>query len=438
MNELQFPEPQAPVPQPAKTLAAMLVLLLVFAVGIAVGQSGVLGPRAAVRPTSAPATAAPLPDGPAIPDAPANFGIFWQALQTIRDEFVGRDQLTDDQLTYGAIRGMVEALGDTGHSIFLTPEAVRAERESLGGEVVGIGVLLGTRDDQVVVVSVISGGPADRAGIRSGDSIVAVDGQSVDGLAPEEVAPRVRGEEGTVVKVSVVRPATGEQLEFEIQRERLRFPAASWTMVPGTNIGLLRLVQFSTGAAAELRNARDESVAAGATSLILDMRSNPGGYVAEAVDVASLFLNATTIYVRELANGNRLPVSTRAEITSTDLPLVVLIDEGTASSAEIVAGSLVGNDRAQLVGQTTFGTGTVLLTYDLADGSAVRLAVERWLTPAGELIFGRGIEPTDEVALPSDQVPLEPFDVAQLAPEAVNDLPDDQLKAAIDLLRPTP
>jgi carboxyl-terminal processing protease len=439
-SEPQAPDPHTPAAQPAKTLAALLVLILVFAVGIAVGQSGALGPRAVARPTTPPATTAPAasPGGPTIPAAPANFGIFWQALQTIRDEFVGRDQLTDDQLTYGAIKGMVEALGDTGHSIFLTPEAVQAERESLGGEVVGIGVLLGTRDEQVVVVSVISGGPADRAGIRSGDAVVAVDGQTVEGLAPEEVAPRVRGDEGTTVNVSVVRPSTGEQLEFEIQRERLRFPAASWTMVPGTNIGLLRLVQFSTGAAAELRTARDEAVAAGATSLILDLRSNPGGYVAEAVDVASLFLSEKTVYVRELANGDRLPVSTRTEIPATDLPLVVLIDEGTASSAEIVAGALLGNERAQAVGETTFGTGTVLLTYDLADGSAVRLAVERWLTPQGELIFGRGIDPTEEVALPADQVPLEPFDVAQLAPEAVPDLPDDQLEKAIDLLSAAP
>jgi carboxyl-terminal processing protease len=246
----------------------------------------------------------------------------------------------------------------------------------------------------------------------------------------------VRGEEGTEVTISVVRPSTGEQLEFQIQRERLRFPAASWTMVPGTNIGLLRLVQFSTGAAAELRTARDEAVAAGATSLILDLRSNPGGFVAEAVDVASLFLADKTVYVRELANGDRLPVSTRGEVPSTDLPLVVLIDEGTASSAEIVAGALLGNDRAQAVGETTFGTGTVLLTFNLADGSAVRIAVERWLTPDEELIFGRGIQPTEAVALPADQIPLEPFEVAQLAPDAVADLPDDQLQRAIELLSP--
>jgi carboxyl-terminal processing protease len=442
-------EPQPPVPRPAASLAAVVVLLLVFFVGLAVGQSGVLVPHATPRtsPVSVGQSPSPVTPGESAapgesgapgaslpPGAPGNFDLFWQALKVVRDNFVGRDDITDEQLTYGAIRGMIEALGDTGHSVFLTPEAVQAENESLGGQIVGIGVLLGSRNDQVVVVSVISGGPADRAGIRTGDVIVAVDGESIEGLAPTEVVPKVRGDEGTNVTVSVLRPSSGEQLEFTVEREKLRFPAATWAMVPGTNIGLLRLVQFSSGAAEELRAARDEAIAAGATSLILDLRSNPGGYVTEAVDVASLFLKDKTVYIRELADDQRIPVMTNADVGATYLPLVVLIDEGTASSAEIVSGALKSNDRAELVGETTFGTGTVLLTFSLDDGSAIRLAVERWLTPDAELIFGLGIPPTIEVALPADQVPLDPSDVTQLAPTDVPNIPDSQLARAIELL----
>ena len=435
-------QPPPPAPRAASSLAAVLVLVLVFLVGLAIGQSGALSSGAAPRPSPvsigpsrAPGTGAPPPASAPVPSgAPANFDLFFDALQIIRQNFVGRDDLTDQQITYGAIRGLVNALGDTGHSIFLTPEAVQAENESLGGRVVGVGVLLGTRNDQVVVVSVISEGPADRAGIRTGDSIVTIDGQSVTGLEPEEVAPKVRGDAGTTVAITIERPSTGERLDFSIVREELHFPAASWALVPGTNIGLLRLIQFSSGAADELQAARDQALAAGATSLILDLRSNPGGFVNEAVDTASLFLSDKVVYIRELADDQRLPVQTDSEIPATDVPLVVLIDEGTASSAEIVSAAIGSADRADLVGETTFGTGTVLLNFNLPDGSAIRLAVERWLTPDGDLIFGQGIEPTVEVPLPVDEIPLEPTDVRDLTPQEVQTLPDSQLRRAIELL----
>jgi carboxyl-terminal processing protease len=428
-------QPQPPQPKASTGLAAVLLLLLVFLVGLALGQSGVLAPTA--TPTTPPVAVGPTPapGSTANPsDAPANFDLFWDALNTIRQNFVGRGEITDQQITYGAIRGMVEALGDTGHSVFLTPEAVQAENESLGGSIVGIGVLLGERDDRVVVISVIGGGPADRAGIRAGDAIILVDGEPVAGLAPEEVAPKIRGEEGSTVEVTLERPATGERLDFSIVREELSFPAVTWSMVPGTNIALIRMVQFSTGAAAELQSARDAAVAAGATSFVLDLRSNPGGFVDEAVNSASLFLRDKTVYIRELADKQRIPVETNDEIPASDQPMVVLIDEGTASSAEILSAALESAGRAQLVGDTTFGTGTVLLNFDLPDGSAIRLAVERWLTPDGDLIFGQGIAPNEAVPMPIDQVPLDPTEVGDLDPSAVPTLADVQLRRAIEIL----
>ncbi len=208
-------------------------------------------------------------------------------------------------------------------------------------------------------------------------------------------------------------------------------------MVPGTNIALIRMVQFSTGSAAELRAARDAAAAAGATSFVLDLRSNPGGFVDEAVDSASLFLSDKTVYIRELADKQQIPVETNDEIPATDQPLVVLIDEGTASSSEILSAALQSAGRAELVGDTTFGTGTVLLNFDLPDGSAIRLAVERWLTPDGDLIFGRGIDPTISVPMPIDQVPLDPTEVGHLDPSQVSTMPDVQLRRALELLQAT-
>lgn len=413
-------------------------------------------PTPAEQATPSPVTPRPVasPEQPA--EAPDNFGLFWEALEIIRQNFVGRDELTDQELTYGAIRGLVDALGDTGHSVFLTPEALQRERESLSGTITGVGALLGERGGRPVIVSVISGGPAQRAGLRSGDVLRSVDGVDVIDMAPEEIVTLVRGEEGTTVNITVQRPATGEELEFSIVREQIRIPTATWAMVPGTNIAVLRLIQFSEGAAEELRAARDEALAAGAESLILDLRSNPGGFVHEAVRIASLFLEDETVYIRELANGERIPVHTcspadhpeRPEScapfdgeATADVPLVVLIDEGTASSAEIVAGALRSAGRAELIGQTTFGTGTVLLTYELSDGSAVRIAVERWLTPEGELIFGHGIEPTIVLETGPDDVAVEPDELAELSPTELSQIDDPQLLRAIELLTgelPTP
>jgi carboxyl-terminal processing protease len=463
-------------------VAAIVLLAVVFIAGLAVGQSGVLGrpgtaqgpavtpqvtpvapaaspgaptaspaaPAASPGPTAGGSPAAspdampttpPLvtqPPGPTAtqpPGAPADFDLFWEAFEVIRQNFVGRDQLDDRDLTHGAIRGLVESLGDTGHTIFLTPEALQRERESLQGTIVGVGALLGERDGRPLIVSVISGGPASRAGLRSGDLLQTVDGESVEALPPEEIASRVRGEAGSTVVITVLRPQTNETLEFSIVREEIRFPAADWTMIPGTRIAILRLIQFSEGAGEELRAARDAATAAGAEAFVLDMRSNPGGFVHEAVRTASLFLPAgETVYIRELADGQRIPVTTEEGFDPTDLPMAVLIDLGTASSAEIVSGALQSAGRGPLIGETTFGTGTVLLTYELSDGSAVRLAVERWLTPDGELIFERGISPTEEVILSADERALEPDEVEALDPGAVGTIEDAQLRRAIELL----
>ena len=437
-----------PPARPAVALASILLIALVFVVGVLVGQSGLLGGGdgdIAARPT--PTASAPAPGSPSAPpsslgpgatlppDAPLDFGLFFEALEVIRRDYVGRSELDVRALTHGAIRGLIEALGDTAHSVFLTPEEADNEQNALDGSVVGIGVLLGRREEQVVIVSVISASPAQAAGLRAGDELLTVDGQSVTGLETDQVATRVRGEEGTDVTLSVARPSTGETLDFTIARARIRIPAAAWSMVPGTDVALLRLVQFSAGSSGELQQARNEAVAAGAQSLIFDLRGNPGGFVDQAVDVSSLFLSDSVVYIRELADGERIPVQTNPAVEATDIPLVVLIDQNTASSGEITAGAIAAAGRALLVGQTTFGTGTILLPFDLSDGSSIRLAVERWLTPEGEVIFGNGITPDIEVALPEDGAPIEPDALRDMAPEDLAALGDSQLLTALELLQ---
>jgi carboxyl-terminal processing protease len=442
MNELRPAEPywappSEPLPpkgRPALAIAGLLLLAVVFALGVAVGQSGLLGTPGSGGLPVGPQASGAVAQATQPPDAPSDFGLFWQAYELIQKNYVGRSDLSDQTITYGAISGMMQALGDTDHSVFLTPQEVQASQNALGGSVVGVGVLLGQRNGSVVVLQVVDNGPAGQAGMRAGDVIVAVDGQSVVGQDSGQIADQVRGQAGSSVKITVQRPSTGETLDFNIVRAEVHFPAASWAMVPGTRVALLNLIEFSTGSADELRQARDQAVAAGAQSLILDLRGNPGGYVDQAVDVASLFLKDKTVYIRELADNQRIPVATNNDYPATDLPMAVLIDGNTASSAEIVAGALESAGRGPVIGQTTFGTGTILLTYPLADGSAIRLAVERWLTPDGQLIFGHGITPTQTVALSANELPLDPSEVAAMTPAQVASMPDDQLRAAIDAL----
>ena len=428
----RFDPPQPTPGRPAYGLAAIVLLVVVFAAGVLVGQAGLFGSRAAAQTPVATGLASTAATNEGA--APSNFDLFWQALDIVRKNYVGWADVSDTDITYGAIRGMVDALGDTAHSVFLTPEEVKSEQDALNGNLVGVGILLGTSDSDVSVVSVVPDGPAQQAGIKAGDVIVAVDGQSVAGLDPAEIAAKVRGDEGTSVTISVSRPSTGEKLDFEMVRAQIRIPAVSWTMIPGTKTALLRLAQFSAGSADELKAARDEAVGAGATSLILDLRGNPGGYVDQAVQVASEFLTDKTVYIRQTANGDETPVKTSSDVSTTELPLVTLIDSNSASSAEIVAGALKSAQRGPLVGETTFGTGTVLLPFELADGSTIRLAVERWLTPDGELIFGKGITPTDEVALTDGQAPLEPDQIRDLSPDQVSSISDAQLLHALNLL----
>ncbi len=429
--------PPPPASRPARSIAAVLLLAIVFVIGVAVGSTGALGRADGPAGSSATTPASQASGAPTASTAPGgliDFGLLNEAVELIQQNFVGRADLDPTTLTYGAIRGLVQALGDTGHTVFLTPDQAAAEQNALNPNVVGIGVLLGQKDGQSIVVSVVPGSPAEAAGMKAGDVIVSVNGQSTVGVLPSDLVDMVRGDEGSPVTVSVQRPSTGEQLDFTITRAKIKFPAVSWTMVPGTDIALIRYAQFSAGSADELSAALDAALAAGANSVVLDLRGNPGGYVDEAVKASSVFLHDKTVYIRETADGQQIPVLTDDSIQSSDVPLVVLIDNNTASSAEIMSGALQAADRAQLVGETTFGTGTVLLPFTLSDGSVVRLAIERWLTPNGDLIFGKGITPTDPVTLGPNDVPIEPNDLKDLTADQLGSITDLQLLKAISLL----
>lgn len=418
-----------PAPRPDRPLRArasrIITGLLLLALGAGAGTGATLLMPEAIGADPSPSLRA---DG-----LPPDMELFEQAYGIVKEFYVDPEAADDQALVEGAIRGMVDALGDTGHTIYLTREEVEAENEALDGTIIGIGVTVDARAGSHLIVSVLDGSPADRAGLRAGELILAVDGTRVDRSTTDELVRLVRGEPGTPVELRV-RGRDGAERRVTIVREQIEVPAASWAFVPGTRIGVIRLAQFSAGAGREVAEAARAALGAGATAVVLDLRGNPGGLLDEAIAVASTFLEDGTVYRSEGRDGRGDAVGARGDAVIPDLPMVVLVDYGSASSAEIVAAALRDNGRARVVGQTTYGTGTVLNIFPLDDGSAIRLGVQRWLTPDGDDVFEAGLEPDITIALPEDGVPLEPSELEDLGRRAFRQTDDLQLRRAVRLL----
>jgi carboxyl-terminal processing protease len=358
--------------------------------------------------------------------------LYAEALDIVRDDYVDQGAIDPEKLTRGAIEGMLDTLGDEGHTRFLTPEEREQNQEGLSGTYVGIGVQLENRDGDVVVAAPIEGSPAERAGIESGDVVVGVNGESVREEEISGIVSKVKGPEGSEVRLTVSRDGT--EKEFELRREEIDSPVVTWARVPGTDVAHVRLSSFSEDAAEELRKAFGEARAAGAERFVFDLRDNPGGRLDQAVEVAGFFLEPGSVaYVRKDASGERQEIEVEGDPGLTEAPLVVLVNKGSASSSEIVAGALRDNDRAEVVGQTTFGTGTVLSEFELDDGSAILLGVAEWLTPDGDFIRETGIEPDVKVEPGEGDEPVSPTDLKEISREEAFER-DAQLRAAFEKL----
>jgi carboxyl-terminal processing protease len=407
------------------------LILSVIAACLISFSGGMVFDHFVVAPTTT-VTAQPTADTGTAASMPA---LYQQAQQIIKKYFVGRDSVTDQQLLYGALRGMVEALGDTGHSVFLTPSEYQAYQASLSATVAGIGVLMSDNSGALVITKVLAGTPAAAVGIKAGDQITAVDGVSTSGWTLDQLGSKVRGAPGTIVKITVTRAGASAPIDFTITRAQVSVPLVGWGMIPGTGIADIVLVEFSTGASDQVAAAIATAKKAGATSIILDLRGNPGGYASEAVDVASQFIASGTVYVEEDANGKQTKVNVNPQVTSNGLPMTVVVDHGSASSSEIVAGALQDRGRAKIVGVATYGTGTVLQKFTLDDGSVIFLGTADWLTPNGHRIFGKGITPDQLVVLPPGSVPLDPTALGTMTTTQLAASGDTQLLAAIASLK---
>jgi carboxyl-terminal processing protease len=392
------------------------VLIATFAAGVGADRLGMLG-------------GSPADASSSMTDQP-QFKTLQQTWDLIHDQYVDQSAVVDSTLLYGAAKGMVDSLGDTGHSTFLTPDEAPAFQQATTGELIGIGVEVDFTSGIPTVIAPIDDSPAADAGVKPEDTITAIDGATTEGMSQTDVFKALRGDEGTPVDVTFERPSTGKSFTAHLVREKIKIDPVAWTMLPN-KVALIRLSEFTNGATDEVKQALKDAKGQGATDLILDMRNNPGGLVTEAIGVASQFQpEGTPIYQFKERDKDPRTIKTTGIGEGTDLPMVVLINSGTASSAEIVASSLQDSGRAELIGETTFGTGTVLTPTVLDDGSIVLLGTGLWLTPNGKQIWHLGIAPNEKVDLAADVSPYRPEDGAITSSSALDATGDAQLVRA--------
>lgn len=403
----------------ARLLAVVLVVLVLvgtgFGAGVALDRAAMLPGSTYPEPTSVVPT----------------FGVFWQAWDLAQQHYVDRKALDPTQMTYGAIEGMLDSLGDTGHTRFLSPETLKQEQDALSGHLEGIGAEVSIRSGQPTIVAPLPGSPAQKAGVRAGDVIVKVDGKEVMNLTVDQIVNLVRGPAGSTVTLTVVHKGDSNLSEITVRRAKITVPNVNWAQLPGTTVAHVQITQFAENCTNDLVSAMRDARSRGANAFILDLRDNPGGLRDEAIGVASQFLQSGNVLIEQDAQGNRTTFPVKSGGTALDVPLVVLIDEGTASSAEIVAGAIQDQHRAQLVGAATFGTGTVLSLFDLSDGSAMFLGTAEWLTPNGRQIWHHGISPDIPVVLSNGAVALTPAEEGSMTSQQLQSSQDTQLLRAL-------
>lgn len=333
-------------------------------------------------------------------DIPPEFITFWEAWTFLNEQFYG-DIPPDNERVYGAIRGMVNAFNDQ-HTSFIDPVRAAIASENMQGSFSGIGATVRMDETgRLIIADPMPNHPAALAGLRPGDMVLEVDGQSLEGLSLYEAVLLIRGPTDSTVVLTIFREGEMEPFEVSIVRAKIELEVVESELLaePG-DIGYVRLTQFSKGAADKLTEAIESLQAEGATKLIFDLRSNPGGLLTESVDVTSLFVDEGTVVVEKLRGGEQKTFKVKSgRQVYTEMPLVILVNGGSASASEIVAGALRDMQRATIIGQTTFGKGSVQLPHKLEDGSELRVTIAEWLTPTGKQIHGEGISPDIDVEM---------------------------------------
>lgn len=328
-----------------------------------------------------------------------DFSIFWKTWNLIQEKYVGT--IDAKKMVYGAISGMVDAVGDP-YTVFMEPDAIKSFMEDLSGEIQGIGAEISVKDKQIVVVSPLTGSPAEKAGLKPSDVILEIDNKTTEGLSAEEAVAKIRGRAGTTVVLTITRDGWEKAQEFKIKREKITIKSVEWQMKEN-NIAYIKVSQFGDDTTRLMEEAAGEIKQKNSQAVILDLRRNPGGYLNSAVEMIGFFTDKGTVVVKEKDKSGKIQEEkTQSDPILKDVKLIILTDEGSASASEIVAGALQDLGKAKLVGAKTFGKGSVQSLEDLGDGASLKITIAEWLTPKDRAINHQGIEPDVKVDLTED------------------------------------
>ena len=331
------------------------------------------------------------------------FGLFWEAMDLLYEEYYG-ELPQSEEAAYQAIRGILHLLNDPNTSL-LTPDEADYYRTNIEGEFEGIGARVGWDEaaDTLVMTEPFENQPAWQAGLRRDDLILAVDGESLIGIGLSDAVDRIRGPKGSTITLTIQRPGELTTYDVDVKRDRIDIPTISTrSMGDDGAIAYVRLNSFNENAGQLLRESVRDAVHRDPRAIILDLRGNTGGLLREAVTVSSVFLNDKVVLYEEFNDGEVETYRTEGRPVAGDIPLVVLVNEGSASASEIVAGALQDHERATLIGTTTFGKGSVQLPHTLSNDGILRITIARWLTPNNRSIDGVGLQPDIVVEIPDD------------------------------------
>lgn len=331
----------------------------------------------------------------------ADLTSFWQVWNLLRDNYVDSDMLKADALISGAIEGLVEGVGDP-YTAFFPPKETKEFAEQIKGAFGGVGIEIGIRNEILTVIAPIKNTPADRAGILAGDTIFKIDDKSTEGMDVQKAVSLIRGEKGSTVTLTISRDGLKDVREVRLVRDTIKIPAVTWELKDGT-IAYLQVHVFNQNVDREFHQAAVEITKSQATKIVLDLRNNPGGLLDSAVNLAGYFLDEGQTVIIE-RNGSEQVYRAERNALLKNYPVVILINKGSASASEILAGALRDNRNIALVGETSFGKGSVQNIFDLPHGASVKITIAKWFTPSGSSINDNGIVPSIAIERTEDDI----------------------------------